>query len=77
MLSTLESFNLDSVAPGEKRAQRLDVCELAGGDVLRLPMLVVKGASPGPTIVVLGGAATSTRGPMRCAASTGRWTPRR
>ena len=55
MLSTLESFNLDSVAPGEKRAQRLDICELAGGDVLRLPMLVVKGASPGPTIVVLGG----------------------
>ena len=55
MLSTLESFNPDSVPHGEKRAQRLDVCELAGGDMLRLPMLVVRGANPGPTIVVLGG----------------------
>ncbi len=55
MLSTLERFDLDSVAHGEKRAQRLDVCELAGGDVLRLPVLVVRGARPGPTIVVLGG----------------------
>ena len=55
MLSALESLDLDSVARGEKRAQRLDVCELAGGDVLRLPVLVVRGARPGPTIVVLGG----------------------
>ena len=55
MLSTLEPYDLESVARGEKRAQRLDVCELAGGDMLRLPALVVRGARPGPTIAVLGG----------------------
>ena len=55
MLSTLEHFDLDAIAPGGKRAQRIDVCELTGGDVLRLPVLVVRGANPGPTIAVLGG----------------------
>lgn len=55
MLTEVDRFDLGSITPGEKHVQKLDICDLIGGGVLQLPILVVKGAEPGPTIAVLGG----------------------
>lgn len=48
-------FRLDAVAVGSRRTFWLDVCPLASGALLRLPLLIVRGLQAGPTLVVLGG----------------------
>jgi predicted deacylase len=43
------------VSPGTKATFALDVTPLPTGGMLKLPLLVARGAAPGKTIVVLGG----------------------
>jgi predicted deacylase len=49
------TFTLDQSTPGTHQRRWLDVCPLADGSLLRLPLLVARGAKPGPTLVALGG----------------------
>lgn len=48
-------FDLESIAAGTHEVRWLDVCPLPDGATLRLPLLIARGATPGPTLVVLGG----------------------
>ena len=50
-----ERFNPDAQDPGTKRVYKLNVASLPGGEMLRLAVLVAKGAEPGPTLVAFGG----------------------
>ena len=50
-----ERFNPDAQDPGTKQVYILNVASLPGGDMLRLAVLVAKGAEPGPTLVAFGG----------------------
>jgi predicted deacylase len=50
-----EAFHPDAVPHGESASLALDVTPLPTGGSLHLPLLVTRGADPGPTIVVLGG----------------------
>jgi predicted deacylase len=59
-MSTIERrervrFDLESVAAGTHEVRWLDVCPLPDGTMLRLPLLIARGARPGRTLVVLGG----------------------
>lgn len=49
------SFDVRHLARGAKHTVSLDVAPMPGGDWLRLPLLAVIGAQPGPTVVVLAG----------------------
>src|SRR5262245_57645692 len=49
------SFALESVQPGAKSVLVLDVTPLPTGSMLQLAVLVARGNTAGPTIVVLGG----------------------
>jgi predicted deacylase len=48
-------FDPDHLVPGARATLGLDVTTLPTGGLLELPLLVVRGARPGKTIVVLGG----------------------
>ena len=50
-----ERFNPNAQDPGTKRVYKLNVASLPGGEMLRLAVLVAKGADPGPTLVAFGG----------------------
>jgi predicted deacylase len=49
------AFDLNQVAPGTSDIRALDVGPLVMGPILQLPLLIVRGANPGKTIVVLAG----------------------
>ncbi|MGH2603516.1 MAG: succinylglutamate desuccinylase/aspartoacylase family protein, partial [Dehalococcoidia bacterium] len=49
------SRSVDSLEKGAQERRWLDVCDLPDGSPLRLPLLVARGKTDGPTIVVLGG----------------------
>jgi len=48
-------FDLEQIPPGTRQTRWLDVCRLDDQSMLGLPLLVVRGARPGRTLVVLGG----------------------
>lgn len=51
----INQFDVADVPRDSKQALLLDVMDLDSGEVLRLPVLVARGAQLGPTIAVLGG----------------------
>jgi predicted deacylase len=48
-------FELDQIPPGTRETHWLDICRLDDQTMLQLPLLVARGARPGPTLVALGG----------------------
>lgn len=50
-----DDFKPEELQGGSKQVYYLHVSTLTGGDLLRIAVLVAKGAKPGPTIVALGG----------------------
>ena len=51
----LDEFRPEAVPPGAKETRYLDVAPLPDGDTLRLAVLVARGQTEGPTLLVLGG----------------------
>lgn len=49
------AFDLAAVPPGTRTTFAIDVTHLPMGDMLELPLLVARGAAPGPTVAVLAG----------------------
>jgi predicted deacylase len=49
------TFDPAAMAPGATAVLDLDVAPLPDGQTVRLPLLVARGARPGPTMVALGG----------------------
>ncbi|MBM3934363.1 MAG: hypothetical protein FJ319_08695 [SAR202 cluster bacterium] len=48
-------FDHATVPAGTKQTMYLDIAPLSGGEMLRLAVLVARGAKPGPTIAITGG----------------------